>query len=618
MLTEIIRLKLDKLYSNLDKLNKESDTSVLDTLEEVSIKCEDFLSTLVESRSNIITLDTDDMTDILIKYGNNPYDKKEVSDKFRHIKLVYLGREKGLDINISDTQEAFLESYITNVMQVVKNIRATINEKNDKKSKLESEIDIISTSILDIEGLLNKIEDKDNNDILDGNDFNTFYSIIEDEDISTEMKMQSLIEFRKYNIMRTNKEKKVKGRTNIEDVRNCFIEHGFSERQLRIVDKFKEEAENNANIDNIRNILNYMESKDILRKFAFSDLLTITLYGTLDSVKNRYETLESEDKLYPIFFNTASVWINNISTSKRKRKSSKMGGNSNGSVNYFKTLKYSAHMVSYEDLIQNERFLNEKGVNVSLSNQDGFTKVLRMPHDKLLENFDIICKYGICDGKKIDFPLTLLACVANLPEKLDIFIEVGLLGDSEKQGEEFGNYIKNHGGSINHISSRLYPVLYKMKRDMNIRDYYNLLFSSSRLGCLKKEFTTGMFGLDLNNDEVYQKYLKDNFVESSSYLGNTTMYDSVIDSQIQPSSRVIRDLDSRFIDKDNQLVYRIGNNVISRNKVIRNYGKLVNSGIELNDDALMYSIVRGSYLNMDEVKAIASDIGYTLEGEMKL
>ncbi|UKI58502.1 MAG: hypothetical protein L6V81_03650 [Clostridium sp.] len=144
------------------------------------------------------------------------------------------------------------------------------------------------------------------------------------------------------------------------------------------------------------------------------------------------------------------------------------------------------------------------------------------------------------------------------------------------------------------------------------------MFSSSRPGCLKKEFTTGMFGLDLNNDEVYQKYLKNNFVESSNYLGNTTMYDSVIDSQIQPSSKVIRDLDSRFIDKDNPLVYRIGNNVISRNKVIRNYGKLVNSGIELNNDALMYSIVRGSYLNMDEVKAIASDIGYTLEGEMKL
>ena len=96
------------------------------------------------------------------------------------------------------------------------------------------------------------------------------------------------------------------------------------------------------------------------------------------------------------------------------------------------------------------------------------------------------------------------------------------------------------------------------------------------------------------------------------------MYDSIINSDIEPSRQVIKDLDNRFMDKNNPLIYRIGNNVISRNKVIRNDGKLVSSKIEHNNDALMYSIVRCSYLNMDEVKAIASDIGYTLEGEMNL
>ena len=49
MLTEIIRIKLDKLYSELDKLSRENDVSDLDTLEEISIKCEDFLSILAES-----------------------------------------------------------------------------------------------------------------------------------------------------------------------------------------------------------------------------------------------------------------------------------------------------------------------------------------------------------------------------------------------------------------------------------------------------------------------------------------------------------------------------------------------------------------------------------------
>ena len=361
-----------------------------------------------------------------------------------------------------------------------------------------------------------------------------------------------------------------------------------------------------------------MESKDILRRFAFSDLLTITLYGTLDSVKNRYETLENDDKLYPIFFDTAFVWINNVSSSKKRTYNKSKDKTSSNNKNYIKSLKCTAHTASYEDLIQNERFLRSKGLNVSLSDQNGCSKILRMPHKQLLENFDIVCKYGICDGKKIDFPLTILSSVSGLTDKLDNFIEVGLLGDSEKQGEEFGNYIKIHGGSINHINSRLYPVLYKMRRDMDTRDYYNLLFSSSRYGCLKKEFTSDMFGLGIENDEVFSKYLKDNFIAPSSYLGDTTMYDSIINSDIEPSRQVIKDLDNRFMDKDNPLIYRIGKNVISRNKVIRNYGKLVSSKIELNNDALMYSIVRGSYLNMDEVKAIASDIGYTLEGEMNL
>lgn len=618
MLTEIIRIKLDKLYSELDKLSRENDVSDLDTLEEISIKCEDFLSILAESRSNITTLNTDDMTDILIKYGNNPYDKKEVSDKFKYIKLVYLGIDRGLDISISDTQEAFLESYITNVMQVVKNIRSTINEKNDKKNELQSEIDEIRDFIIELEALLDKINDQNNEEVLDANDFNTFYKIVEDDEISNDIKMQGLIEFRRYNIMRANKEKKTISKVSIEDIRNCFIEHGFSEKQLRIVDKFKDEIERNAKIDNIRNILNYMESKNILRRFAFSDLLTITLYGTLDSVKNRYEILENDDKLYPIFFDTAFVWINNVSSSKKRTYNKSKDKTSSNNKNYIKSLKYTAHTASYEDLIQNERFLRSKGLNVSLSDQNGCSKILRMPHKQLLENFDIVCKYGICDGKKIDFPLTILSSVSGLTDKLDSFIEVGLLGDSEKQGEEFGNYIKIHGGSINHINSRLYPVLYKMRRDMDTRDYYNLLFSSSRYGCLKKEFTSDMFGLGIENDEVFSKYLKDNFIAPSSYLGDTTMYDSIINSDIEPSRQVIKDLDNRFMDKDNPLIYRIGNNVISRNKVIRNYGKLVSSKIELNNDALMYSIVRGSYLNMDEVKAIASDIGYTLEGEMNL
>lgn len=617
MLVDIINLRLNSLYSELEKLNNAFSQSELDELELVSIKCEDFLSSMSDDRSNIASIDTDDMTDILIRYGNNPYDKREVAEKFRHIKLVYKGIEAGLDISISESQNAFLESYITNVMQVVKNISQTISEKSEAKVKSEGELGRLNDSIIDLELLLEKITDVNNNDILDENDFNVFSSVIDDDSIPNEMKMNALIEFRKYNVMRTNKEVKVISKVNIEDVRNCFIEHGFSEKQLRLVDKFKDEIEANSKVDNIRNILNYMESKNILRKFAFSDLLVICIYGTLDSVKNRYETLESKNTLYPVFFDIPSVWINNVSRSSSRIHTRK---NSNGKeIENPKSLKYSAHILSYEDLVRNEKFLREKGFDVSLNDQTGVVKVFRQSHRRLSDNFDTACKYGLFNGNPEDFPISALANISNIETKLDYFVETGLLGDADNIGDEKGNYGKNHPLTLNRLNLRAFPLLYKMKRDMDPRDYYDMLFSSSRPGCLKIEFTSDMFNYGLLDDEVFDKFMSDNFVDTSKYIPNYSVYNDVTTTRIDASkSPVIADLDKRFGVKDNPLVYRIGNNIISRNKVIRNYGKLVSSGITLDDDALMYSIVEGSYLNMEELTAIANDIGYKLEGEMKL
>lgn len=614
MLIDIINLKLNRLYTELERINKDNDIDDIDSLEKVSILCEDFLSSMSDNRSNIINLDTDTITDILIKYGNNPYDKEEVSNKFRHIRLVYKGIASGIDIKISDSQEAFLESYITNVMQVVKNIHDTINDKLDKMEENEKESNRINDMIIELEILLDKIKDVNNNDVLDENDFNTIYGLTSEEDISTDMKMKALIEFRKYNQSRLNHEIKHKSYVSIEDVRNCFIEHGLKEKQLIIMDKFKKEIESNANTDNIRNILNYMESKNILNEFAFSDLLTICLYGTLDSVKNRYELLESQDRLYPIFFNTASIWINN--TPKRTNRKGIRRAKRVNKQNRVRSLSYSAHSVSFEDLIQNEKFLREKGYDVSLEKGDG-SKALRIPHEKLVSNFETISNYGMFE-KGSSLPISAISNVARLEDKLDYFVECGLLGDSENVGEEMGNYLCDHPTTMNHVGNRLYPVLYKMKRDMDTHEYYDMLFSPSRKGCLKKEFTAYMFGLDLNNDDVFNKYMSDNFVDYTNLIPNYDAYFDVITSDIPVDTSVVSELDKRFKVDGKPLIYRIGNRVISRNKVIRNYGKLLSSGIDLGDDALFFSIVNGSYLNEEELKAISSDIGYSLEGDMKL
>ena len=112
--------------------------------------------------------------------------------------------------------------------------------------------------------------------------------------------------------------------------------------------------------------------------------------------------------------------------------------------------------------------------------------------------------------------------------------------------------------------------------------------------------------------------MSDNFADYTSLIPNYDAYFDVITSDIPVDTSVVSELDKRFKVEGKPLIYRIGNRVISRNKVIRNYGKLLSSGIDLGDDALFFSIVNGSYLNEKELKAISSDIGYSLEGDMKL
>ena len=92
MLVDIINLRLNSLYSELEKLNNAFSQSELDELELVSIKCEDFLSLMSDDRANIASIDTDDMTDILIRYGNNPYDYP-VDKKFFAVSL-FVKRKK--------------------------------------------------------------------------------------------------------------------------------------------------------------------------------------------------------------------------------------------------------------------------------------------------------------------------------------------------------------------------------------------------------------------------------------------------------------------------------------------------------------------------------------------
>ena len=123
----------------------------------------------------------------------------------------------------------------------------------------------------------------------------------------------------------------------------------------------------------------------------------------------------------------------------------------------------------------------------------------------------------------------------------------------------------------------------------------------------------------MNNDKIVKnsKKLRE---ESESLIESIPRYDEYegiistnsglfIDDTIFEDPEIVS-LEDNYRVKGNDKIYIIGGQTISRLKVLRNYSKIRVPNTN-NEEALMYSIVRGSYLDEETFKTIASEINYT-------
>ena len=196
-LEEIISLKLKSLYVEIERLRNNSLKLDEETekLTMVLLESEEFIHTMSEDWANIGKLDVDKMTDYLIKYGSFAYDKKEVKETFRIINVVYEAIEAGIDTTLTDSQKAFIEGYLGNLIQMIKSLNESINTKDFESIENKNKINIYNEFAVGLENLCEKVSDPLNEEILNESDFQAFYSIIEDDSISSEVKKQGIIKF---------------------------------------------------------------------------------------------------------------------------------------------------------------------------------------------------------------------------------------------------------------------------------------------------------------------------------------------------------------------------------------------------------------------------------------
>ena len=614
-LEELISLKLKNLYNEMEIARDELSRSEEEKNELVKVceECEDFIHIMSEGWENVKHQDTEVLTKYLIKYSGLAYNENEINENFRIVKLVYEAIEFGLDTNLTETQIDFVRGYIGSLMQMVKDLdqkiktREALVSKNKEKSVVNNEI------INGLETLNNKISDPVNEDVLDQNDFQAFYSIIEDKNIPSDVKKQAIVKFIKYNADRISNTPKQNNKVSIEDIKDLFSSYGFNDpKEVEFINKNRKELEARSDLQNMNSILSFMKDNKIIKRFDIGSLLSICLVGSYESVRDTYKKLDKEHKLCDFYFQTPGAWVNN--TLKQENKKIRYGGVS--TKENPKSLYYAARKISLEDIELNEEFLKEKGFNIDLQSKENLGKLLTTPHYKLLQNYELCRCYGLYQDKNSLTNISPLygSCIE---EKMDRLIEAGLFNCDGVSKNIYGRYVNRYPSSIVTTSDAAITYYSYLRSIYSPDEYYSTIFSDTRNGMLKKNVVPKF----AKKDGKYDKFVDTNFV--NVMLPRENEYDKILSESDNITydenvfhEKAVFDLERQFRVRDNDYIYNIDGILVSRNKVLRTLSILMNRGVKIANEEVMYAITKGMFLSKDSLERISNKVGYTKEGEM--
>lgn len=601
-LAEIIKTKRDNLYETYNNFNLENNKEKIESLKEEINK----LTNLIE----ILNKDIKNIKDLQYQDISNYISIKE--EDLNNIKLVLKAKyEANLAVDLTSMQLETIKKLIEELVEKKDSLAETLRTEEEKANKNKEEVSSIEEAILNLEYLYEKVNDKEDYSLLNLEDFKTLSIILEDKDTSSKIKLDLLSSVIEYNETIKKQNKKILVTTDIEEVKECFRSFGFNEDMLKYIDRNKEEISRNIDLSNAREILTFLGSKKILDKFSKGALLAIVLYSNENTVSKRYEDLKERKALFPALFEMPSIWVNNLPKKARARHKSP-SINRGGSGNNHRLRGY-ANMISYEEMLSNEEYLTSLGLNVSISNKTNI-KVLQTSREKIEENVRTYKTYGFFNRDMSSFPPSAFS-FSKVADKCDRLVELGLLHNFNI------NYAVGNPSVINCMREENFALLYKLKRENSIEDYYNIIFSQYQRyrQLLNRCLTTKCskkFGYNLGTIEEIETFKQENFINqmNDTYIPNASEYEEVItrENPLNYQDDILTDekiktLEEQYRVDNNPYQYKIGNEIISRLKVLRCYSALKEKGIT-DDNAILYSVTRGMYLDEKTFNLIKTSV----------
>ncbi len=615
---EVIRIHLESLYKESDTFTLEEDLErIKEKHKELDI-LKEFIDDLEKSLENIAYLKIESILPSMF----SSLEIMHIKETVRLIRLVLQAKnEKKFPVELSNEQKEFLENLLLKIKEQKNSMeQQLITFENKLKMDCEQK-DVLADKIIDLSILLEKILDPNDLDFLNQDDFLVFYECVLDEEIPYEKRKAALVAWKNYNDKHNLSDKKIIEKVDMASVRECFSEYGLLDVMDKYLNKYESEIVYRADIANIRSILKYLKEEDpvhnkpnLLPRFEPMDLLTICIYGTLSSVQARFEKMLEKNEFFDIYFETPSIWIRNLF--RKKKGKTVFSNSSRTSGNAGSTLGKVAHLISLDEMEENERFLQGLGFDVSIRSSKNVAAI-KTPNYKLKENLRILEQYKIFDPQDIShFPVSTLT-FSDLALKCDNLIEVGLLNSLDGNI----NYINNYPSRLQMNSSFL-ALLYKLKNEMGRDEYYQTIFSEKRLNTLNSDFYRTGFKKYAGKADL-QDFVTTNFVDFSCESEMlhydlfkelvTKNFELEIDSSIFQDD-LIQKLENFHRVNGDDYHYVFGSVSISRLKVLRIYSILKGKNVSFLQEALLFAITYNSFLNKESYQLILDQLGFKKGG----
>ena len=594
-LKKIIEVQISNINNTINKYN------LLSSLESYAIKLdEENLWDLTEEEAKYIINKLKNISKLTSTEEKFLLDFVKLPPEVKKVKKTYVGLDE-------------------KQLSIFKGIKNKIS--SHKEDNLKKDIDRLNSILADYKNLLSKLSEQNNMFLI--TETNIISELLTQEKISLEEQMQIFLDvnklnekiFANYGLKDSYEEEDIDedslGITNLseEKLDELFKNYGIvwesvsllnSESKIDKITKaklyWKAKLLKYGDYDKISELLEFLSDKRLTHIFEMPEILVkVLLYSSVSKITEAINTAEENSLNYlKIFRDSPTLMYPSI---KERRSIKLLPGGGHGPRKEGTTTSGSLNK-----FINNSKFLKDNGIPVDVvySNCKDFftfsTKTIEEVYSELM-------LYGFSFRYPNGEVRNGFSCLtsSDVMDKLDIAIEAGCV-----------YYYQDNLSKLLDNTLNLYKVKFARSNNFigsNIFRTYrqnNGYTSTALIGAFKENREYG-----ISSDDTFSKY---GAVDVSKELDENKymLYSSVINNsdsnritELALNDFLITQLDDKYKDQNNDLIYNFDGVIISRIKVLRLYQALIsNSSIEYDKDLLVYVITRNSMLNIEEMEKI--------------